>query len=123
MPNQGDRYPDAIELQTRLIEAVKDVPVEEALAAVSEVLVFRLAAKSPEPVATLRGLVALMESRALKLQSLTFCRIRGLSGPRGRPRACATLLLSAGEPVHNVAARLGHKDATMTLKVYAHARS
>ena len=33
----------------------------------------------------------------------------------------ATLLLQAGEPVPNVAARLGHAKASMTLDVYAHA--
>lgn len=32
----------------------------------------------------------------------------------------ATLLLKAGVPVHVVAARLGHRDASMTLRVYAH---
>lgn len=32
----------------------------------------------------------------------------------------ATLLLKAGVPVHVVAARLGHQDASMTLRVYAH---
>jgi integrase len=32
----------------------------------------------------------------------------------------ATLLLQAGVPVHVVAARLGHRDASMTLRVYAH---
>jgi len=38
----------------------------------------------------------------------------------GLRHTCATLLLAAGEPVHVVAARLGHKDATITMKVYAH---
>ena len=32
----------------------------------------------------------------------------------------ATLLLRAGVPVHVVAARLGHADAAITLRVYAH---
>ena len=32
----------------------------------------------------------------------------------------ATTLLLAGVPVHVVAARLGHADASITLKVYAH---
>lgn len=32
----------------------------------------------------------------------------------------ATLLLTAGVPVHVVAARLGHADPAMTLRVYAH---
>jgi integrase len=35
----------------------------------------------------------------------------------------ATLLLKAGVPVHVVAARLGHRDAAMTLRVYAHVLS
>ena len=32
----------------------------------------------------------------------------------------ATLLLEAGEPLHVVADRLGHKDASVTSTVYAH---
>ncbi len=32
----------------------------------------------------------------------------------------ATLLLRAGVPVHVVAARLGHSDPSVTLRVYAH---
>ena len=32
----------------------------------------------------------------------------------------ATRLLLAGEPVHVVAARLGHADPSITLRVYAH---
>jgi len=32
----------------------------------------------------------------------------------------ATLLLEAGVPVHVVAARLGHADPAITLRVYAH---
>jgi integrase len=32
----------------------------------------------------------------------------------------ATLLLRAGVPVHVVAARLGHSDPAITLRVYAH---
>lgn len=35
----------------------------------------------------------------------------------------ATLLLKAGVPAHVVAARLGHRDAAMTLRVYAHVLS
>ncbi|MGY0387111.1 tyrosine-type recombinase/integrase [Nocardioides sp. WG-D5] len=35
----------------------------------------------------------------------------------------ATLLLKAGVPVHVVAARLGHRDPSMTLRVYAHVLS
>jgi integrase len=35
----------------------------------------------------------------------------------------ATLLLQAGVPVHVVAARLGHRDPSMTLRVYAHVLS
>ena len=38
----------------------------------------------------------------------------------GLRHTSATLLLGAGEPVHVVASRLGHKDATITLGVYAH---
>ena len=33
---------------------------------------------------------------------------------------CATLLLGAGEPVHVVSDRLGHRDVSVTLNTYAH---
>jgi integrase len=39
----------------------------------------------------------------------------------GLRHTCATLLLGAGEPVHVVAARLGHRNPTVTLTIYAHA--
>lgn len=32
----------------------------------------------------------------------------------------ASVLLEAGTPIHHVAQRLGHRDATVTLSVYAH---
>lgn len=32
----------------------------------------------------------------------------------------ATLLLQAGAPITYVSARLGHRDASITLRVYAH---
>jgi integrase len=38
----------------------------------------------------------------------------------GLRHTCATLLLNAGEPVHNVSKRLGHKAVTMTMEIYAH---
>jgi len=38
----------------------------------------------------------------------------------GLRHTCATLLLAAGEPVHVVSQRLGHKDPTITMRVYAH---
>jgi integrase len=38
----------------------------------------------------------------------------------GLRHTCATLLLSAGEPVHVVSERLGHASAMMTLNVYSH---
>jgi integrase len=34
----------------------------------------------------------------------------------------ATLMLQGGVPVHEVAARLGHAKASMTLDTYAHAQ-
>jgi len=38
----------------------------------------------------------------------------------GLRHTCITLMLAAGVPVHVVAARVGHSNATMTLSVYAH---
>lgn len=38
----------------------------------------------------------------------------------GLRHTCATLLLTAGVPVHYVSERLGHKDPSITLKIYAH---
>jgi len=38
----------------------------------------------------------------------------------GLRHTCATLLLQAGQPVHVVAERLGHKKVEMTLNIYAH---
>jgi integrase len=38
----------------------------------------------------------------------------------GLRHTSATLLLAGGEPVHVVSERLGHRDATVTLTVYAH---
>jgi integrase len=32
----------------------------------------------------------------------------------------ATMLLKGGVPVKNVSARIGHRDASRTLKIYAH---
>ena len=39
---------------------------------------------------------------------------------RGLRHVHATTFLLAGEPVHVVAARLGHADPSVTLRVYAH---
>ena len=39
----------------------------------------------------------------------------------GLRHTCATLLLKKGKPIHVVADRLGHKDPTITMKIYAHA--
>lgn len=39
----------------------------------------------------------------------------------GLRHTSATLLLKQGKPVHVVAARLGHKDPTITMTIYAHA--
>jgi integrase len=38
----------------------------------------------------------------------------------GLRHTCATLLLQAGQPVHVVAERLGHKKVEITLNIYAH---
>ncbi len=39
---------------------------------------------------------------------------------QGLRHTCATLLLQAGQPVHVVSERLGHKRTDITLDVYAH---
>ena len=38
---------------------------------------------------------------------------------RYHPHTCATLLLQAGQPVHVVSERLGHKKVEITLNIYA----
>ena len=38
----------------------------------------------------------------------------------GLRHTMATLLLNAGEPVHNVSKRLGHASVMVTVEVYAH---
>jgi integrase len=48
---------------------------------------------------------------AAKVKAITF---------HGMRHTCATVLLTAGEPVHVVAQRLGHSDPTITMRVYAH---
>lgn len=62
--------------------------------------------------------------------SNVFERLRGITNRLGIPPAGlhafrhgnATFLIGAGEDPITVAQRLGHRDATITLKVYAHAR-
>ena len=54
------------------------------------------------------------------------CRVLKAAGVRaikfhGLRHTSATLLLAAGEPVHVVAARVGHAKVTTTLETYAHA--
>jgi len=39
----------------------------------------------------------------------------------GLRHTCATLMLRAGEPIHVVSERLGHKKVEITLNIYAHA--
>lgn len=38
----------------------------------------------------------------------------------GLRHTCGTLVLNAGEPVHNVSKRLGQKSVMMTFEFYAH---
>ena len=47
-------------------------------------------------------------------------KVRVISA-HGMRHSCATMLISAGEPLNDVAGRLGHRNATVTLSVYAHA--
>ena len=60
------------------------------------------------------------------LDKRTFKKVVKAAGVRlikvhGMRHTVATLTLNAGIPVHEVAARLGHSKATMTLNTYAHA--
>lgn len=60
------------------------------------------------------------------LGNRAFARVQKAANVRrisfhGLRHTCATLLLGAGVPVHEVAARLGHSEASMTLNIYAHA--
>lgn len=73
------------------------------------------------PGEVLRSTVAAInkaaEGRGRKVRPLPRIRLHDLR------HIHATLLLKAGVPVHVVAARLGHRDASMTLRVYAHVLS
>lgn len=62
-----------------------------------------------------------------ELMRATIARLNATDGPALRTirlhdlrHVHATLLLKAGVPVHVLSARLGHLDAAMTLRVYAH---
>ena len=63
------------------------------------------------------------------LKTLGDYRFQALAAKAGVPvisahgmrHTCATMLLSAGEPLNDVSGRLGHKNARVTLSVYAHA--
>jgi integrase len=66
-----------------------------------------------------------MPLQANNLGERDYARVVRASGVRrikfhGLRHTCATLLLGAREPVHVVSQRLGHKDPTVTLAIYAH---
>jgi integrase len=61
------------------------------------------------------GLADWQYERVIKAAGVKRIKFHGLR------HTSATLALSAGVPVHVVAARLGHSTATMTLNIYAHA--
>ena len=75
-----------------------------------------------EPVQTPKAALG----QSLKtLSESRFHTLRKKAGVRritfhGLRHTCATLLLTAGVPVHVVAQRLGHADVAMTMRVYAH---
>ena len=65
-----------------------------------------------DPLTTFdRGLFARL-TKAAGIRSIKFHGLR---------HTCASLLLGAGVPVRDVADRLGHAKASMTLDVYGHA--
>jgi integrase len=65
-----------------------------------------------QPITTLAGRRFKTLAKTADVRAIKFHGLR---------HTCATLLLAAGVPVHVVAQRLGHANATMTLSVYAHA--
>jgi integrase len=82
-----------------------------------------LFAKEPEDLLT--PLAALGQPQNT-LSETRFKRLIKLAGVKeikfhGLRHTSITLMLSAGVPVHVVAARVGHRDVSMTLNVYAHA--
>lgn len=71
------------------------------------------------PLAALgQPLCTLAEARFVRLMTAAGVRKIKFHGLR---HTSITLMLSAGVPVHVVAQRVGHKDVSMTLNVYAHA--
>jgi len=61
---------------------------------------------------------ALADSRFRRVIKAAGVKPIGIHGMR---HTCATLMLAAGEPVKDVADRLGHEKPSMTLDVYTHA--
>jgi integrase len=61
---------------------------------------------------------ALADSHFRRVVKAAGVKVIGVHGMR---HTCATLLLAAGEPVKDVADRLGHEKPSMTLDVYTHA--
>ncbi|MCC7178645.1 MAG: site-specific integrase [Acidobacteria bacterium] len=78
-------------------------------------LVFAKDGLSPGAPLQVNNIAAIEFNKLIKTAKVKRIKLHGLR------HTCATLLLGAREPIHNVAARLGHKNPTVTLQVYAHA--
>jgi integrase len=75
---------------------------------------------------TAEGRLRRRERAGARPGRIEFARVIKAAGVRaikvhGLRHTSATLMLAAGEPVHVVAARLGHAKVTTTLETYAHA--
>jgi integrase len=107
-PRHGPGSPSAAERQARERELVgPSWPDSDR--------VFRMEMGTPLgtdlPGELMRDTIRKQNNNGAKLPAMRFHDLRHVH---------ATLLLQAGEPVHVVAARLGHADPSMTLRVYAH---
>jgi integrase len=116
-----DVDPDTVARLRAHRAAQAEVKMKNRTAYVDRGLVF-----AREPLDLIASKLRLGDAMTTALDGPIFRRVVTAAGVRrikvhGMRHTVATLLLNAGVPVHEVAARLGHSKPTMTLNTYAHA--